>query len=296
MKNKYIFVVILLGAILLAGLGFTGFYLHQQEETQAEEQLTVVTSFYPMYVAAENVIGNSEGVRLENLSEPQTGCLHDYQLTSEDMKLLASADVFIVNGGGIEAFLTEIAAEYPELVMIDACEHLELLEDNAHAWMSMEDYKVQVQTICDGLTETDPAHGEQYRDNAEEYLDKISALQEEYADLAGILENQPVILFHEAYAYMAEEFSMKVSGVMDLDEERQVSAGEVADILSVIESDGVSVILAEELYGKDMGDTMEKETNIQVIYLDALTRGDYGADSYLDGMRSNLELLSEAFR
>ena len=82
---------------------------------------------------------------------------------------------------------------------------------------------------------------------------------------------------------------------MDLDEERQVSAGEVADILSVIETEDVRVILAEELYGRDMGEMMEKETDVRVVYLDTMTRGEYDADSYLDGMRSNLELLIQAF-
>ena len=76
---------------------------------------TDVTSFYPMYIAAENVIGDADGVRLENLSEPQTGCLHDFQLTPEDMKLLSTADVFIINGGGIESFMKEVAEAYPNL-------------------------------------------------------------------------------------------------------------------------------------------------------------------------------------
>ena len=84
--------------------------------------------FYPMYVAAENVIGDVEGVTLENLSEPQTGCLHDYQLTAVDMKLLSKADVFIVNGGGIESFLSDVAESYPNLKIIQACDGIELLQ------------------------------------------------------------------------------------------------------------------------------------------------------------------------
>lgn len=63
-----------------------------------------------------------EGVTLENLSEPQTGCLHDYQLTAADMKLLSKADVFIVNGGGIESFLSDVAESYPDLKIVQACD------------------------------------------------------------------------------------------------------------------------------------------------------------------------------
>ncbi|MCD7920850.1 MAG: metal ABC transporter substrate-binding protein [Clostridiales bacterium] len=295
LKNKYVFTAVLLAVILFVGVGLTALYLHRQDTDDVSEQLTVVTSFYPMYIAAENVIGDCDGVTLENLSEPQTGCLHDYQLTAEDMKLLSTADVFIINGGGIESFLSEVAEQYPDLVVINACEDLSLLEDNAHAWMSMEKYMVQVQTICDGLAEADAEHSEIYAQNAEVYLGKVQSLRDEYSDLTEFLDGQSVVLFHEAYEYLADDLGLEVAGLMDLDEERQVSAGEVADILSTIEGRQVSVIFAEELYGKDMGDTVEQETDVQVVYLDTLTRGDYNADSYIDGMRANLELIREAF-
>ncbi|MCC8030048.1 MAG: metal ABC transporter substrate-binding protein [Lachnospiraceae bacterium] len=295
MKNKYVFTAVLLAVILFAGAGLTVLYLHRQDVDDGAEQLTVVTSFYPMYIVAENVIGNCDGVTLENLSEPQTGCLHDYQLTPEDMKLLSGADVFIINGGGIESFLAEVAEQYPDLTVINACEEIDLEEDNAHAWMSMEKYMVQVQTICDGLSAADGEHSGNYAQNADEYMEKIRSLRDEYSDLPDTLSGRPVVLFHEAYEYLADDLGLEVAGVMDLDEERQVSAGEVADILSVIEEQQVSVVFAEELYGKDMGDTVEREADVQVIYMDTLTRGDYDADSYLDGMRANLEMIREAF-
>ena len=82
---------------------------------------------------------------------------------------------------------------------------------------------------------------------------------------------------------------------MDLDEERQVSAGEVAEVLQAINEDGTSLILAEELYGKSMAQTVQKEADVSVIYLDPLNRGDYEADSYLLGMEHNIELLEAYF-
>ena len=97
-KNKNLFVCLMLAGILLVSV-LIGTVAARRQETPASKELTVVTSFYPMYIATENVIGDATDVRLENLSEPQTGCLHDFQLTPEDMKLLSTADVFIINGG-----------------------------------------------------------------------------------------------------------------------------------------------------------------------------------------------------
>jgi len=320
MKNKYVFTAVLLAVILFVGSVLTTIYVRtEQKQEQAKDgNLLVVTSFYPMYVAAENVIGDVDGVTLENLSEPQTGCLHDYQLTAADMKLLSKADVFIVNGGGIESFLSDVAESYPELKIIQACDDIDLLEsaegteesdhadhdhsehshgdENAHAWMNLADYQIQVQNICNGLSEADSAHAEQYAANAQTYQGKVQELQQEAAELSSQIAAQPVVIFHEAYEYIVQEYGLQLAGEMNLDEERQVSAGEVADILHAIEEHHVSVVLAEELYGTDMGEMVAKQSGVKVVYLDTLTRGDYSADSYLEGMRSNIEQLKEAFQ
>lgn len=294
MKNKYVFVTVMLAVLLFLGVGLTEIYVNHTEEKE-DGQYTVVTSFYPMYIAALNVVGENDHIRLENLSEPQTGCLHDYQLTPADMQLLSTADAFIINGGGIESFLGEVAEQYPDLTIINASEQVDLIEDNAHAWMNIEDYMTQVKTIEAELSAADPADADQFSENADAYLAKLSSLKEQADAVKPLTEGKNIVIFHEAYEYVAEEFGMQVSYVMDLDEERQVSAGEVADVVRAVTDGGVRVILAEELYGKDMGDTVESETDAKVCYLDTLVRGDYDADSYLNAMQQNITLLKEAF-
>ncbi len=299
MKKKNAIVCAMLAGILIAAIALTMLYTGITEDKKDKTQFTIVTSFYPMYVAAANVIGDVKGVTLKNLSEPQTGCLHDYQLTTEDMKLLSKADLFIVNGGGIETFLTDVASNYPKLDIIEACQNVPLLEDgeeeNAHAWMSISDYRIQLAAIGSALEQADPEHADAYHENAEAYDEKLAALQEEQDEIRQAAKGQNVIIFHEAYDYVAEDYGFNVSYVLDLDEERQVSAGEVADVLDQIQKDHVSYIFAEELYGSDMGKTVESESNAKVIYLDACNRGDYSKDSYLTAMQSNIDKLREAF-
>jgi len=358
-KNKYIFVVILLCSILFISFGFTNIYVSQNQPVD-DEDFVVVTSFYPMYIAAMNVIGDTEGVTLKNLSEPQTGCLHDFQLTPADMKLLSTADAFIINGGGIESFMEDIAKQYPDLVVIEACEGIELLceteahghehgEDlhdyeeehveehdtethdheseeehshefdvehdhgteqnqmvdshadhnhdvNAHAWMSVENYRKQVENIASELAKTAPEFAESFLANAGIYDGKLEELQVEQENLLTLTQGEEVIMFHCAYDYVAEDLGMEVAFCMDLDEERQVSAGEVAEVLEVIENHKVEYIFAEALYGTDLCEMIQKEANVEVIYLDPLNRGEYEADSYLVGMKNNLKLIRDVFR
>ena len=310
----------------------------EKNTDEADDMLTVVTSFYPMYIAALNIVDGVEGVRLENLSEPQTGCLHDFQLTPEDMKLLSTADVFVINGGGIESFMSDVAKAYPKLDVVEACEDVALLseddadsdhdhdhdadtesdsdhdhdheadaesdsahdhdhgDENAHAWMSVPRYRTMVQTIASRLAEKDAKHADEYYANAKAYDAKLAVLEEKINSLKSLTNGQNIIIFHEAYAYVADDFSMNACYLLDLDEERSVSAGEIKQVIGAIKDDGVSVILAEELYGKSMGDTVSRETDVHVIYIDPLNRGgEYDKDSYLYGMEHNIELIKEAF-
>lgn len=315
MKNKYIFVVLMLAAILVVSFGFTGIYVSHTQNNQ-DEDFVVVTSFYPMYIAAMNVIGDTNGVTLKNLSEPQTGCLHDFQLTPADMKLLSTADVFIINGGGIEAFMEDIATQYPDLIIIEACEGIELLSEehehgeesgeetaddhehegaNAHAWMSVELYRKQIENITKGLTRVDPDNSASYLANQNVYDGKLSELQQLQEEIRQFFADEnEVILFHCAYDYLALDYDLEVAFCMDLDEERQVSAGEVAKVIDVIKNHGVKYIFAEELYAKDMCNLIQKEVAVEVIYLDPLTRGEYDADSYLNAMKENMNRLKMA--
>lgn len=306
---------------------------------EADDILTVVTSFYPMYIATLNIVDGVKGVRIENLSEPQTGCLHDFQLTPEDMKLLSTADVFVINGGGIESFMSDVAKAYPKLDVVEACEDVALLseddadsdhdhdneadtesdsdhdhdhdheadaesdsahdhdhgDENAHAWMSVPRYRTMVQTIAFRLAEKDAKHADEYYANAKAYDAKLAVLEEKINSIKSLTNGQNIIIFHEAYAYVADDFSMNACYLLDLDEERSVSAGEIKQVIGAIKDDSVSVILAEELYGKSMGDTVSRETDVHVVYIDPLNRGEYDKDSYLDGMEHNIELIKEAF-
>ena len=245
------------------------------------------------------------------------------------MKLLSGADVFVVNGGGIENFISDVAKTYPKLQIVQACEGISLLgseghvheeeeehdhdavheelyeeedghghdhgEENAHAWMSVASYREQITHITEHLAEILPQYRESITENARLYDDKLAELQAEQKELCALVKGQEVIIFHEAYAYVAKDYGLEVAMVMDLDEERQVSAGEVAEVLEEIKEHGVSLILAEERYGKEMGDTIQKEADVDVIYLDTLNRGNYEKDSYLVGMQSNIDLLRQVF-
>ena len=88
---------------------------------------TVVTSFYPIHLLARNLLEGIDGIELASLAEPTSGCLHDYQLQTGDMKTLARADVFLINGAGMEGYLEGVFEAFPTLPVVDASQGVTMI-------------------------------------------------------------------------------------------------------------------------------------------------------------------------
>ena len=94
--------------------------------------LTIVATTYPIYLFASSLtehIGDS--IVVERLDTGSTSCLHDYNLTVNDMKKLERADVIAINGAGLEEFM-EDALHTSDAVVIDCSVGVELLENESH--------------------------------------------------------------------------------------------------------------------------------------------------------------------
>ena len=169
MKNKYGFIAGILAVIVIIVIA-AGIYAGKKNDSD-NGKIEVVTSFYPMYVLANNLLDGIEDVNLSCLSEPKTGCLHDFQLTPDDMKLLDKADIFIINGSGAESFIDKVISECDNLVIINGTESLDEDEELLmHAWMNPMRYLMEVDNISKGLIEALPQYKEQIERNNTAYF------------------------------------------------------------------------------------------------------------------------------
>lgn len=334
MKNKIMFVMILLLATATVAFGSTFVYVKLNEKVNSasnvggsaatdedageNDEFLVVTSCNPMYMATLNVCDGIENVRVVNLSQPTTGCLHDYTLTTGDMKTLAMADVFVINGAGMEGFLSDVMEAYPDLYVVTASEGLTLLEaeddhdheghedhdheghnhgdeGNSHCWMSSELFAGEVANIAEGLALVDSANHEKYVSNAKNYGQKLEAELSEYKSTMALSSaNKYVMLFHEAFEYVAQDMWRETVGLMDLDEERQVSAGELQEVVEVVADNGNCTIFAEKEYGSQMAELVQDETGCKVVYLNPMIRGNYDKDSYIEIMKENYQKIVDS--
>lgn len=262
--------------------------------------LRVVTSFYPLYVAALNVTEGVEGVEVTNLASPHVGCLHDYQLTPADMRRLVEADVLLVNGAGMESFLDKVVRESPELKIVQVSEGIPLLEGNPHVWVGFEGAGCQVENIASALAKASPENAEAFRKNAAAYRAKMAALETRARQALAPCAGMPIVTFHEAFPYFARDFGLTVAGVIEREPGTEPGARELADMVILVRSKDVKALFTEPQFSDASAKVIARETGTRVYQLDPVVTGPsdpaQARDQWLVAMEKNVSVLVEALR
>ena len=272
---------------------------------------TVVTSFYPIYLFALNLLNGVEGMEVRNLAAPDTGCLHDYQLQTSDMKALNKADAFLINGAGMEGYLDNVFKTFPKLPVTNASAGIELLCDevhehddghvhavaNAHVWLDAENAMMMVANLADGLMAAFPDAAAQIAANRDAYAARLAALDAELTAGLANLTRRDVITFHEAFPYFAKAYGLHVAAVVNREPSDSLSPSALASLVRTVRDLGNPPLFIEPQYADVAAQTVSRETGAPVYTLDPIVTGpeqDPPLTYYEDVMRQNMTVLLEA--
>ena len=265
---------------------------------------TVVTSFYPVWIFALNLCDGLEGVEVRNLAAPETGCLHDYQLSAGDMRALAGADVFLINGAGMESYLAHVFEALPDLPVADASTGVKLLpsetgetEFNPHIWLDAENAVTMVNNLAEGLMAAMPDRAEAISANRDAFAARLAALDAELKERLAPVAGRQIITFHEAFPYFAAAYGVEVAAVIAKEPGDALSPRELADLIAAVRKLDCPPLFTEPQYADTAARTVADETGAGVWKLDPCVTGP-GADVpltyYEDVMRRNAETLLQA--
>ncbi len=275
---------------------------------------TIVTSFYPIYLFTLNLTQGIDGMEVRNLAAPDTGCLHDYQLQTGDMKKLAAADAFLINGAGMESYLSGVMEAFPELPVVDASAGIELLcteEEhdhdhdhehdhgayNAHVWLDAQNAQVMVSNLASGLMAACPDKAEAIAANRDAYLARLATLDDELAAGLAELPRKDIITFHEAFPYFAQAYGLNVAAVVNREPSDALSPAKLAELVKLVIELGVPPLFVEPQYEDMAAQTLARETGAAVYSLDPVVTGpesDIPLTYYEDVMRANMQVLQDA--
>ena len=273
---------------------------------------TIVTSFYPIYIFALNLTEGIQGVEVRNLTAPDTGCLHDYQLQTGDMKKLAAADAFLINGAGMEGYLSGVMDAFPQLMVVDASTGIELLcaeeehdhehghdhgEYNAHVWLDAENAQIMVRNLAEGLMTACPQAAEQIAANRDGYIARLAALDAELTAALADLPSRDIVTFHEAFPYFAQAYGLNVAAVVNREPSDSLSPAKLAELVKLVRDLGVPPLFVEPQYEDMAAQTLARETGAKLYTLDPAVTGpeeNVPLTYYEDVMRANVLVLKDA--
>ena len=312
-------VALLMAGIVLLGSGLT--ILCGQGMPASSDTCTVVTTTYPLYVAAENVLGDIPGVHLENLTGSATGCLHDYQLSPANRIQLERAKLVLLNGGGAEVFLEDVLPSLKAKVcntgagigfLISTHEHHHNGGDdgddgddhdgdgdhdheetayNEHIWVSPTRYARQVRAVTAALIELLPEHAEELTAHGEAYAAAVEAVGDELKAAAATLPSKKCVIFHESLAYLADDLGLTVIAALNVGEESGVSAGDLATAQRAVEEDPTALLLYDDQYTVRYSALDRAVPASHAPALDTAVKGKGTARDWLDAMEKNVALL-----
>lgn len=298
MKKEKIIKIVIIALVIVLIIGFIIWRNIERNRNQAEDTTSVkiVTSFYPMYLIVENITEGASNIELVNMADVNVGCLHDYTLTTEDMKKVEDADVFITNGLGMENFLEKVINANANMKIIDSSKNIENTisheeETNAHIWTNTEKYIQQIQNIKEGLQEADSANREVYEANANQYIQEIENLKEEYAEKLQALEGRKAINLNEAFEYLGQELGMEMTTIETDHEESTLSAEMLRTIIDNMKEQDIEMIIVAKEDNKTNAETIANETGAKIYELNSGLTGELEKEAYLTAMEENWKIL-----
>lgn len=295
--------LILVSVIVLSGCGSKKNNAAASDAAANNKKtLTVAASFYPMYIFSLNVAKDIPNVKVIDMTKPTTGCLHDYSITTDDMKTLDAAQVFVTNGADMESFMDKVTEQMPKLKVIDSSKGIELIKGegdegyNPHLWVSISNAITQVKNIGQQLAIADPNNAQKYKSNTAEYVVKLEAQRDKMHKSLDNIKNRDIVTFHEAFPYFAKEFNLNIVGVIEREPGSAPSAKQLQETVEQVKKLNVKALFAEPQYPVKAVETIAKESGSKVYTLDPGVTGPMDADAYINTMESNLKILEEALK
>ena len=305
--------------ILVAALVISMNFSACGNEKPVENKISVVTTIFPAYDWAKNIIGDENGFDLTLIGGSGVD-LHSFQPSANDIAQISACDVLICVGGDSDSWIFDAIKHSTNknlvvIKLIDVLGDKIKLEDvhehenhdenhhhdgeiDEHVWLSLKNAQILCENIAKTLSKVDSSHENALQTNFNAYKAKISALEGEYqAAIAASPVKTLVFGDRFPFKYLCDDYNLQhfatFSGCSAETEASFATIKALADKIDelnlhfVLKIDGSTHKIAETV----ISNTKNKSQTI--LTLDSMQSASKNAN-YLDIMSKNLEILREA--
>jgi ABC-type Zn uptake system ZnuABC Zn-binding protein ZnuA len=242
---------------------------------------------------------------------------HSFEPAPQDVAKVAASQVLIVNGAGLESFLSKLldnAGGQRQVIVASAglasrapgpgeVRDADHPEGDPHFWLDPIMVVKYVENIRAGLSQADPAGAAIYARNAAAYSAQLKELD---AWIAAQVQSIPaerrlLVTNHESLGYYADRYGFKIVGavVPSFSSAASPSAQQLAQLVNAIKASGAPAVFLETGSNPQLAQQVAQETGIKVVadlYTHSLSPPGGPAPSYLEMMRYNTRVIVDALK
>ena len=307
---------------LLLALSFT---LSMPIVLAEENPFKIVTTIFPIYDWVRQIVGD-QGAEVIMLLDSGVD-LHNFQPTAQDILTIAQCDLFIFVGGESDAWTEDVlkTAQNENMTVLNLLDALgddvkeeeiaegmeaeeeegeeEEADADEHVWLSLRNAEKLVQVIADTIAGLDPEQADLYRTNAKNYIEKLQALDAQYAETVNAATYK-TILFGDRFPfrYLADDYGLTYyAAFAGCSAETEASFQTILFLARKVDELSLPAVLTIENPKTRIAETVVNATqsrNQMILSLNSM-QGVTGRDaqagaSYLGIMEENLHVLRDA--
>jgi ABC-type Zn uptake system ZnuABC Zn-binding protein ZnuA len=302
--------------LVILALGFFFTACRRQEEkpppAKAEKKLNVVTTVAPITSIVENVAGDK--IRLTGII-PEGINSHTFEPVPSDVKILAAADLLIVNGLDLEIPTLNLARanmkqEATVLRLGDkTITEKEYIYDfsfprdhghpNPHLWLNPEHAMRYAALIRDELIRLDPENKGAYEQNAATFFKRLKELDRAVQEAVQTIPegNRRLLTYHDSWPYFARRYGFQVIGAVQPSDFSDPSPKEVKRLIDQIRKEKIPAVFGSEVFPSPVLEQIAREGKSR--YIDKLRDDELpgkpgdAQHSYIGMMIENLSTMFE---
>jgi zinc transport system substrate-binding protein len=282
MKKFYLIIIIIIIGILS---------LFSIKRTYEEFSLPkVAVTIYPFYDIAKEIIGDKFEIILiaPPGSEP-----HNFELRPQDILKLKGTKIIFANGFIIDNWIKNLTNNLKSAKIIPLYENIDLIDEDPHFWLSLENMKKVAQKITQEMQNLDPKNKNYYQKNLENVLDKLNKLLQFAQNKSRNFSSRHIITQHNAFQYFAKELNLNIVGFAE-GPNRELTPLELQKLIDSIKKLNIKIIFKESQEESNIIKTLAKELNLKIYELDPI-EGKSNLD-YFQAYKKNIETLSQALK
>lgn len=292
-----------------------------EKTEQQDGPLKIVTTFYPMYDFTTQVAKEHADVSMliDGGVEP-----HDYEPSAKDMAKIQDADVFIYNSKEMETWVEAVLASIDQsnVVVVEASDGIDLLDSqehdheaedghegheehdhgahDPHVWLSPVLAQQEVSTITEALIKADETNQVSYEENSRLYKDELSALDQEYQEMANEATFKTFVTQHAAFSYLAHEYGLEQVSISGINPDQEPTPKELKHIEDTVNEKQITYIYTESSATPKIAKTISDATGAKLLTLnpmESLPKGQREkGENYLTVMRENMLNLKKSIK